>query len=208
MRVLLWPSRPHLSSGQLNRVASQICQAGLPVMFSRQGCQADLHRQGCQAELPGRVAWQVCQAELPGRVARQGFQAALPDIYIFVKSKENLPKTCFLRAGNTSKSIFPWCDTPVSESPLSLRPQKVNIPGVWYPGEIDLPVYDSLYSESISLFCMIPRGVSLFEFNIEITQQNLNQIRKYFNPAVSCPMPRYVRMMKTPNEENLTGLSL
>ena len=61
-------------------------------MFSRQGCQADLHRQGCQAELPGRVAWQVCQAELPGRVARQGFQAALPDIYICVKSEENLPK--------------------------------------------------------------------------------------------------------------------
>ena len=61
-------------------------------MFSRQGCQADLHRQGCQAELPGRVAWQVCQAELPGRVARQGFQAALPDIYIFVKIEEYLPK--------------------------------------------------------------------------------------------------------------------
>ena len=47
-----------------------------------------------------------------------------------IVSKENLPKTCFLRAGNTSKSIFPWCDTPVSESPLSLRPQKVNLPGV------------------------------------------------------------------------------
>ena len=55
-------------------------------------------------------------------------------------------------------------DTLESQSVLGLRPRWVNLPGIWYPEE--------------SVF---------FLHKIPITQENLNQNLKYFNPLVNGP---------------------
>ena len=50
-------------------------------------------------------------------------------------------------------------------------------------------------------------GSQFFETKIRITQQKLNQNRKYFNPLVSGP-GRFEILKKKLEVENLVGLSL